>query len=103
MPARRPSGSGRSTSKTSCAPEVRGSFDRAVALLHLFWFHAAVEAFTDVTRKDADCGIAYWGIALSHWGNPFAGFRSPQALAAGREAAARAGRRAGSHPGNGDT
>ena len=40
-----------------------------------------------MTRKDAGCGIAYWGIALSHWGNPFAGFRSPQALAAGREAA----------------
>ena len=75
--------------ETSCAPEVRGSFDRAVALLHSFWFHAAIEAFTDVTRKDAGCGIAYWGIALSHWGNPFAGFRSPQALAAGREASAK--------------
>jgi hypothetical protein len=75
--------------ETSCAAEVRGSFDRAVALLHSFWFHAAVEAFTDVTTKDAGCGIAYWGIALSHWGNPFAGFRSPQALAAGRDASAK--------------
>ncbi len=89
--------------ETSCAPEVRGSFDRAVALLHSFWFHAAVEAFTDVTRKDAACGIAYWGIALSHWGNPFAGYRSPQALAAGARRRQRAWRPAGCQPGSGDT
>jgi len=75
--------------ETSCTPEVRGSLDRAVALLHSFWFRAAIAAFTDVTAKDPGCGMAYWGIALSHWGNPFGGFRSPQALAAGREAAAR--------------
>ncbi len=75
--------------ETSCAPEVGVAFDRAVALLHSFWFRAAIEAFTEVTARDPGCGIAYWGIALSQWGNPFGGFRSPQALAAGREATAR--------------
>ena len=30
--------------------------------------------------------MAYWGIALTHWGNPFAGLRSPQAIAAGKAA-----------------
>ena len=74
--------------ETSCAPAAAQTFDRAVALLHSFWFRAAIDAFTDVTAKDPACAIAYWGIALSHWGNPFGGFRTPQALAAGRAAAA---------------
>jgi hypothetical protein len=30
--------------------------------------------------------MAYWGIALTHWGNPFAGLRSAQAIAAGKAA-----------------
>ncbi len=60
-----------------------------MALLHSFWFRAAIDAFTAVTARDPACGMAYWGIALSQWGNPFGGFRSPQALAAGREAAAK--------------
>ncbi len=74
---------------TSCATAVTAEFDRAVALLHSFWFRAAIDAFTAVTARDPACGMAYWGIALSQWGNPFGGFRSPQALAAGREAAAK--------------
>jgi len=75
--------------ETTCAPNVAPTFDRAVALLHSFWFRAAIDAFTDVTAKDPACAIAFWGIALSHWGNPFAGFRTPQALTAGRDAAAK--------------
>src|SRR5262249_27599780 len=30
--------------------------------------------------------IAYWGIALTYWGNPFAGLRQPQAIASGKAA-----------------
>src|SRR5688500_3400078 len=30
--------------------------------------------------------MAHWGIAMSWWGNPFGGFRSPKALQAGRAA-----------------
>ncbi len=72
--------------ETTCQPSVAPDFDRAVALLHSFWFWAAVDGFTKVAAADPTCGIAYWGLALSHWGNPFAGFRPPQALAAGRAA-----------------
>jgi hypothetical protein len=39
-----------------------------------------------VLKTDPACAIAYWGIALTHWGNPFAGLRSPQAIAAGKAA-----------------
>jgi hypothetical protein len=59
--------------ETSCKPEVRADFDRGVALLHSFWFPAAISAFQGVLAKDSSCAIAYWGIALSQWGNPFAG------------------------------
>jgi hypothetical protein len=75
--------------ETTCAPAMRERFDRAVALLHSFWFGAAIEAFTEVAKADPQCAIAYWGIALARWSNPFGGFRPPAALAAGREAVAR--------------
>src|SRR5580704_2194018 len=66
---------------TSCAPAVSAKFDRAVALLHSFWFPVAIDAFNDVLKADKSCAMAYWGIALSQWGNPFGtGARSPQIL-----------------------
>jgi hypothetical protein len=68
---------------TSCAPAVQKDFDRGVALLHSFWFSAAIDAFNTVLKSDPRCVMAHWGIAMSWWGNPFAGFRSPQALQAG--------------------
>ena len=41
-------------------------------------------------REDATCGIAYWGIALSDWSNPFApGVKDKSQLQAGRESAER--------------
>jgi hypothetical protein len=72
--------------QTSCAAAVRADFNRAVALLHSFWFAQAIAAFNGVLEKDAACGIAHWGIALSHWGNPFAGLRAPQQIDQGRAA-----------------
>jgi hypothetical protein len=68
---------------TSCTPAVQQEFDRGIALLHSFWFSAAIEAFDAVIKRDPRCVMAYWGIAMSWWGNPFGGFRPPQALAAG--------------------
>ena len=65
---------------TSCAPAVQKDFDRGIALLHSFWFSAAIESFNSVLKTDPQCVMAQWGIAMSWWGNPFAGFRSPQAM-----------------------
>ena len=73
---------------TSCAPAVQKAFDRGVALLHSFWFSAAIDTFTTVLKSDPRCVMAHWGIAMSWWGNPFGGFRSPQALQAGLAATA---------------
>ncbi|MGB2717490.1 MAG: hypothetical protein WBC51_25120 [Vicinamibacterales bacterium] len=75
---------------TSCSPAVTADFDRAVALLHSFSFSTAKQAFDGVLAKDPSCAMAYWGIAMTHWQNPFAGMRPASALAAGNAAAERA-------------
>jgi tetratricopeptide (TPR) repeat protein len=51
----------------SCDPAVQPQFNQAVALLHSFWYDKAAEAFATVAEKDASCGMAYWGIAMTHY------------------------------------
>jgi hypothetical protein len=76
--------------ETTCAPAVSADFNRAVALLHSFWFGAATDAFTAVASADPACAMAHWGLAMSHWGNPFGSYRAPAGLSAGRAAATKA-------------
>jgi hypothetical protein len=52
---------------TSCSVAAQPQFDRAVALLHSFWYAEAVKAFTVVTKTDPSCAMGYWGIAMSLW------------------------------------
>lgn len=68
----------------SCQPAVGADFDRAVALLHSFAFGTAKQAFEEVLAEDPECTIAYWGIALTHWGNPFGGIKTGPLLENGR-------------------
>lgn len=72
--------------ETSCNPSVKTKFNEAVALLHSFWFQESRDAFNAVLKDDAMCAMAHWGVALTYWGNPFAGQRSPQVIANGRAA-----------------
>ena len=65
---------------TSCNPAVQAQFDRAVALLHSFEFGASIRGFNDVIAADSTCAMAYWGLALSRWGNPVAVGNRPPAL-----------------------
>jgi tetratricopeptide (TPR) repeat protein len=75
---------------TSCSEAAQKDFNRAVALLHSFQFSRAIEGFNAVRGEDAVCGIAYWGIALSDWSNPFApGMKDDSQLQAGRESVER--------------
>ncbi len=75
---------------TSCNEAAQKEFNRSVALLHSFQFSRAIEGFNDVLGLDATCGIAYWGIALSDWSNPFApGTKDKTQLLAGHESAER--------------
>ena len=75
---------------TSCNERAQKEFNRAVALLHSFEFLRAIDGFRTVLSDDRACGIAYWGIALSDWSNPFAaGMKDQSQLQAGRENAGR--------------
>lgn len=71
---------------TSCNPAVQPQFNRAVALMHSFQFGSAIQGFNSVLAADPKCAIADWGIALSSWQNPFAGFKSPVQLEQGLRA-----------------
>ncbi len=75
---------------TSCKVVAQEEFNRAVALLHSFQFSRAIDGFNAVLGEDSTCGIAYWGIALSDWSNPFApGAKEKSQLQAGRDNAER--------------
>src|SRR6266705_495633 len=55
----------------SCASDVQASLQRAVALLHSFWFSESEKTFRDVLERDPACAIATWGIATNIIGNTF--------------------------------
>jgi tetratricopeptide (TPR) repeat protein len=75
---------------TSCNSAAQTKFNRGVALLHSFQFSNAIEEFNAVLAQDASCGVAYWGISLSDWSNPFApGLKDTSQLQLGLAAAER--------------
>jgi tetratricopeptide (TPR) repeat protein len=49
----------------SCLPSVRTPFSRGVALLHDFWYDEAQPQFERIVKRDPDCAMAHWGIAMS--------------------------------------
>jgi tetratricopeptide (TPR) repeat protein len=81
--ARDPSKIGTVHFATSCDAATQPDFDRAVTLLHSFWFGAAIDGFNAVLSRDPDCAMAWWGIAMAEWGNPFGGIRTTEALERG--------------------
>src|SRR5882672_4750548 len=54
---------------TSCLQSQR-NFVSATSLLHLFQFADAEAVYTDIAKRDPDCAMAYWGIAMSRLRNP---------------------------------
>ncbi len=73
----------------SCDAGVRQQFGRAVALLHSFWYQQAAQEFAAVAKADPACGMAYWGIAMTHY-HPLWEAPSPGDLKQGQEAAEKA-------------
>jgi tetratricopeptide (TPR) repeat protein len=56
--------------ETSCKPDAQKHFNRAMLYQHSFWYRASQQAFEDVLKADPECGIAYWGVALTLLNNP---------------------------------
>jgi len=78
---------GRVAFPVSCNEEARTRFERAMALLHSFWWEEGGRAFRAVAAADSTCALAYWGLALNYWGNPFVGGPAGENLRHGAAAA----------------
>jgi hypothetical protein len=82
--------------ETSCEAAAQPTFARALALLHSFEFRESIDGFQQTLKADPGCAIAYWGIALASWGNPFAAGIKPASQIERGLAAVQAGRSIGS-------
>src|SRR3954467_9964870 len=56
--------------ETSCKAEAQQLFNKAMLYQHSFWYRASQRTYEEVLKADPECGIAYWGIALSLLWNP---------------------------------
>lgn len=63
-------GLGRTHMDISCSSAVAAKFDRALALLHNFWYARALDGFQQVSNDDPECAMAYWGAAMTY-NHPF--------------------------------
>jgi len=74
---------------TSCNAASQKEIDRGVALIHSFWYAEAEKSFRRAADADAQCGMAWWGVAMSNlhpiWAPP-----TPSELKNGVEAATKA-------------
>jgi hypothetical protein len=79
--------------ETSCTAPAQSAFDHAMALLHSFEFGPAIAGFTQAAAADSGCAMAYWGLAIARWTNPFAAtIRPPAQIQQGLDAIAAARR-----------
>src|SRR5579871_1451322 len=63
-------GLGRVHMDISCSAAVAADFDRALALLHNFWYARAFDRFNEVAAREPGCAMAYWGAAMTY-NHPF--------------------------------
>jgi hypothetical protein len=77
---------GRVSFANSCTPAAQATFERAVALLHSFWWQEGEKTFREVLERDPNCAIATWGIATILIGNTFAAGPTPAQAQQAKEA-----------------
>ena len=88
-PAGDPGKLGKVNFSVSCDLAVQPQFSSAVAMLHSFWYEKASDTFVTVAQKDPACGMAYWGIAMTHY-HPIWEAPGPADLKAGAAAVEKA-------------
>src|SRR5262252_6626740 len=57
---------------TSWNETAQRRFDRGMRYQHSFWYRQAREIFEYVAKADPECGMAFWGVALTLLNNPHA-------------------------------
>ena len=58
---------GEVTFPISCNAAAQQEFNRALAMLHSFFYPEAGKTFARVTELDPSCAMGYWGVAMSWW------------------------------------
>jgi len=80
---------GKAHIETSCNEPAQKEVDRGLALMHSFWYAPAEKTFRGAAELDADCGMAWWGVAMSTlhpvWAAP-----TPDEFKTGKDAAEKA-------------
>ena len=51
----------------SCSAAAQDEFNRAMAMLHSFFYPEAGKTFSRATELDPSCAMGYWGVAMSWW------------------------------------
>src|ERR1700733_3408881 len=62
---------------TTCNEVAQRRFDRAMRYQHSFWYAESKEIYQEAIKADAECAIAYWGIALALLSNPHNAIPAP--------------------------
>jgi tetratricopeptide (TPR) repeat protein len=70
----------------SCSAAAQQQFNRAVGMLHSFFYPETVKAFNGVLELDPGCAMAYWGLARSQPPNPLVVSFPPGTFERGLEA-----------------
>jgi hypothetical protein len=70
----------------SCSLAAQQRFDRALAMVHSFFYPETVKAFTALANAEPSCAMAFWGIAISQRPNPLLVPLPTELLKAGWEA-----------------
>jgi tetratricopeptide (TPR) repeat protein len=73
----------------SCRPDQQEKFERAVAILHSFWYEESERLFREIVEADPSCAMALWGVAMSLY-HPIWQPPDPASLKRGAEAVAQA-------------
>jgi len=75
---------GKVTFPTSCAPDVQGTIEKGVALLHSFQYEESERVFADAAQRDPHCAIADWGKAMALY-HQLWDFPTPETLSEGQK------------------
>ena len=67
----------------SCSAGAQKQLDRAVAMLHSFFYPETEKAFRAIVEQEPSCAMGYWGIAISQRPNPLTAPFPPQLLQQG--------------------
>ena len=74
----------------SCTTAVQTEFERGVALLHHMMYVESRKTFEEVVKKEPDCAMAQWGVAMTLFQPLWPTRPSPAALTRGWQAAQKA-------------